>query len=597
MPKNPRLDEALELIRMKQYIAARQKLTPIVARFPDDTEARLALAMAHVKTGNLAMAEYACRKMLNEGVLQNTQFADACEILADAGHPTEAVKWLKKAVSEHEDWIQCRLVLAITLESLSDFAGAIAHAQVLLDHHHPYAMNARRVLADSYRSLGDHALALEHYRSLQWSDPDDVGLAEMVAFVSNGVESVTPKQSFASHVKFARLIEGFAADLRLEHPQTDSPDRRLRVGLVSHDFNGHSVAYFLQGLARSLDRSQFELWAYHTSSIVDEVTEALRPLYDRFIEVPRIGSIDLARQVYADKIDILFDLNGLTRGHRLHTFQLKPAPVQATWIGYPNTTGLRAIDYRIVDSTTDPEGTDEFAAERLVRLDPCFLCYTPLQRRPDVVGPDWTAPAWSPGAGGVRFGCFNNVAKITDRVLDIWALVLAGQRDSTITIKARGLQNTEAREALNKRLTQRGIPLERLIIVPPTETIREHVQYYGQVDIALDTFPYNGTTTTCEALCCGVPVVTYTGDRHAARVSASILRATGLPELVGHSAEDMARIANELATDTTRLHALRSSLAERFINSSACDGPAYAARFGAALRRMWHTRCASGVRR
>lgn len=596
MPSNPRLAEALELIRTQRFKEARAKLTPYVARNPSDNEGRLALAMAQLKTGDPAMAEYACRKLLKEGNLQNTQFADACDILSLTGNLPDAMRLLLDAVQKHPDWANCRVVLANWFNTVNDFHLAISHAQHLCDHHPEFTIEARRVLADAHRSLGNHALALEHYRAVQWANPDDVILAESIAFVSNGVESVGPEQCFQSHIKFARLIENFAADLRFEHPPTDDPERRLRIGFVSHDFNGHSVACFLHGPLANLDRASFEVWGYYTAHTSDAATARLRPLFDRFVDAPRISSVELAKRVHADRIDVLVDLNGITLGHRLHAFQLKPAPVQATWLGYANTTGLRAIDYRIVDATTDPLGTDRFAAEKLLRLDPCFLCYTPLQQRPEIVGPGWTPPAWTP-VEHVRFGCFNNVAKVTDAVLDIWSAVLTGTPDATITIKARGLQGPGARETLLKRLAQRNIPVDRIVVLPPTGEVKDHLEHYGAVDIALDTFPYNGTTTTCEALCCGVPVVTYTGDRHAARVSASILRAAGLPELVGQTPEEMVQIARLLAGDRARLQALRTTTAQRFVTSTACDGPAFGARLSTAIRSAWHARCTAGVRR
>jgi predicted O-linked N-acetylglucosamine transferase (SPINDLY family) len=596
MALNARLQAALELFSLGRYPEARARLMPLVAKDPQNTTARLALAVSHLKVGLPAMAALAVRALLQTDALGDSDLATACETLFNAGHAPEAMQFLIAGAASTRGGPVSRATLAHWYNSVGEHHRAASLARENLTLYPEREADARHALANASRALGDHATALENYRALQWQSPDDLAIAQSIAFLSNSVCDGDPQRSYQAHIKYARLIEGLADPHRFEHPVTDEPERTLRVGFVSHDLNNHSVAAFLDAPLLGLRGAGFETVGYSTSPNRDATTERLAPLFSRFEHLPAVRSLDLAKRVHADRIDILVDLNGLTLGHRLHAFQLKPAPVQVTWLGYPNTTGLRAIDCRLVDSTTDPVGADAFAAERLVRIDPCFICYTPPQRRPDHAGAGWTPPAWSP-APHIRFGCFNNTAKVSDAALACWSRVLAMTPGATLTLKSIGLHAPPVQQALQRRLEAASIDPARVTLLPATVGIADHLAVYGEIDIALDTFPYNGTTTTCEALACGVPVVACVGDRHAARVSASILGAAGLHELVAPGADTLAGVAASLAADYPRLTGLRTTLADRFVASPVCDAGLFGRRFADALRDAWRRRCESGVYR
>jgi predicted O-linked N-acetylglucosamine transferase (SPINDLY family) len=271
-----------------------------------------------------------------------------------------------------------------------------------------------------------------------------------------------------------------------------------------------------------------------------------------------------------DELDLLVDLAGHTAHHRLLVFARRPAPVQATWIGYPNTTGLDAVDYRLTDAVSDPVGdTERYHAEKLVRLPTTFSVY-----RPDDDAPPGNAlPAAAPGA--VTFGCFNNFAKATPRVLALWARLLRALPDSRLLLKSRGLGDAAVATRIRQTFADAGVAPERIALDGRELSVRAHLELYHGVDVALDPFPYNGTTTTCEALWMGVPVVTLAGRVHAARVGASLLTHTGLADWIADDEDAYLRLATTAAQDLPRLADLRRTLRERMRTSPLCDAPAF----------------------
>jgi predicted O-linked N-acetylglucosamine transferase (SPINDLY family) len=363
--------------------------------------------------------------------------------------------------------------------------------------------------------------------------------------------------------------------------------RRLKVGYVSPDFRQHSVAYFLEPLLRSHDRKVIEVFCYAEVGWPDTVTERFKQLADHWVTTVGMSDDATAERIRRDGIDILVDLAGHTSKNRLPVFARKPAPVQVTWLGYPNTTGLTAIDYRFVDAVTDPEGeTEALASETLVRLPGGFLCYG---------GPD-DAPAPGPvpslTTGTVTFGSFNNPAKLSAATLDAWADVLARLPQARLLLKGKPFADPATRALYLDRLAKRGVAVERIELVAwlPEEG---HLALYNRIDIALDPFPYNGTTTTCEALWMGVPVITLRGDRHASRVGASLLTQTRLTDLIADSVEAYVETAVALAGDPARLSELRQSLRPRMAASPLCDAPAFADKIEHAYRTIWQRWCAA----
>lgn len=359
--------------------------------------------------------------------------------------------------------------------------------------------------------------------------------------------------------------------------------RRLRVGFVSGDLRRHSVAYFVRGALEHLDRSQFQLFAYFDSHKEDDVSAWLKPMFHHWRDIFATSHESALAQIREDRIDILVDLSGHTGANRTMLFARRAAPVQLSYLGYPNTTGLDTMDYRLTDIWADPEGDgDEFHAETLWRLPRSFLCYAPPETTPEVSLRNAAAD------GGVVFGSFNNRVKISDACLAAWVQLLQRVPDSRLVIKSiMGTEDAESRESLRQGFLAGGIAAERIEVLRFDQELDDHLEHYAEIDIALDTFPYNGTTTTCEALWMGVPVVSLIGDRHAARVGRSLLSSVGLADLLGESVEDYIRIAAELGADRPRLAQLRATMRERLRSSALLDRHAMSQALGEALRGMW----------
>jgi predicted O-linked N-acetylglucosamine transferase (SPINDLY family) len=405
-------------------------------------------------------------------------------------------------------------------------------------------------------------------------------------FALQNIEDVPRERLFAEHVAYGRAL-GSAPVPRFENaPDTE---KRLRVGVLSPDLREHSCAYFLEPLLRFLNRDEFELFLYHDHFRSDKVTTRFKALADTWRHVSGMSAAALEQQLREDRLDVLIDLAGHTGvTNRLPVLARKVAPVQVTYLGYPNTTGVPAIDYRLTDAIADPVGdADAFATEKLVRFAPTAWAYQPPAGAPEVAAPPCLKN------GYVTFGCFNDLAKLTDSMFVTWRRVLETVPGSRLRLKGRGLSLEKTRTDLLGRLRAAGIEATRVDLLERTPDTMCHLAVYHDVDIALDTAPYNGTTTTCEALWMGVPVVSLVGDRHVARVGASLLHAIGRGEWCAVTRDDYVNAAVGLATDLARLAEIRGGLRGELRRSALLDHAAQAERFGATLREGWRAWCAS----
>ena len=297
---------------------------------------------------------------------------------------------------------------------------------------------------------------------------------------------------------------------------------------------------------------------------------------------------EAAELIREDEIDILIDLAGHTAGNRMLLFARKPAPVQVSWIGYPTTTGLSAMDYKIVDSYTDPPGmTEQYYTERLLRLPESFLCYKPEREGPEV------SPVPSLTSGHITFGSFNNFAKMSPEVVEAWANIMKAVPDSRLLLKSHCFSDAGTRRYASELFVRHGIEKERVELLLYEPSVHTHLSFYSRVDIGLDTFPYNGTTTTCEALWMGVPVVTLSGGTHASRVGKSLLSNIGLGELVALTEKEYMEAAIELANDTKRLQGLRKSLRDMMAHSPLTNAKQFTADLESCYRIMWGKCCGS----
>jgi len=355
---------------------------------------------------------------------------------------------------------------------------------------------------------------------------------------------------------------------------------------VSPDFRNHSVARFFLPLLEGHDRGAVEIACYAELARSDAVSERIRSLADRWSPTVGLSHDELAARIRGDAIDVLVDLAGHTSDNRLLTFARTPAPVQATWLGYPGTTGVAAIGWRFSDAECEPPGdADRRSSERIWRLPHGFHCFAPPADAPAVAPPPCAA------RGSVTFGSFNNFLKLAPETIALWGRVLAAMPGAQLLLKSNFVFDAAAHQRHLERFAAAGIDPSRIVILPYMPDERAHLAAYGEIDVALDPFPYNGTTTTCEALWMGVPVVTLRGDRHAARVGASLLTRVGLPDLIAGDEAAYIAVAAALAAAPQRLAALRAGLRAQVAASPLCDAGGFARAVEDAYRAMWRAWC------
>ncbi len=419
------------------------------------------------------------------------------------------------------------------------------------------------------------AMAILDRAAIRFPEASDIAVTQ--ASVSNYVPEIDPQRVRAVHARAARLLEPELAPIT--HANTRDPDRALTVGFVSGDFHNHSISYFLLPILENLGRERFRpelFWTGRSRDSTTERFESLAPLHACRGRLAR----EVASEIRQRGVDVLIDLSGYTMDHGLQVFALRPAPVQLSAIGYPASTGLNGIDARIADTITDPPDQNEH--DRVLRLDPCFLCYQPPKDAPEPRIEDPTRPP--------IFGSFNAIQKLNPSLLSLWVDLLRSVPDSRLMLKA-DLRLTSVVSRIRATFERAGIGADRLAFFSNTRTPQEARSLYEQIDVALDTHPYNGTTTTCESMLMGVPVVTLKGRSHVQRVSASLLTAVGLPELIAETPDEYRRIARDLVLDRARVLELRRTLRPRMLGSTLCDARGYTDRFERLLREAWRAWC------
>ncbi|MBX3388168.1 MAG: tetratricopeptide repeat protein [Phycisphaeraceae bacterium] len=572
--------QAIDEIRQGKRTEGRARLRELNRRNPENAQIALSLGHLEAQERNFDQA-----LTLFESLLAHQDFAAQGAALivqtlirAGRGRDATARSLVLRRVLDSDP--QLALATAAAFSSIYDFTQAeeVLAEQYRKKPHAEIAAARSSALVDLGRGAEAIAVLNEALREF----PGDIACLAALANATNFV-SDSREEGFRRHCALGRMAE-YALPVTdpLSFRNRPDPDRPLRIALLSHDFRAHSVAYFVEAILRHHDRSAFHLTAFSTSFTEDAVSDRLRSLADDW-KSERSGSPRLlGREVLAVSPDVVIELGGLTGGSPLPALMPQVAPVQISAIGYPNTTGFRAVQFRFVDSLTDPPGaSDTFSTEKLIRLDPCFLCFTPRARRP-ALRVDGKEPV---------FASFNRVAKYSEACVRTWSEILRRSAGARLILKSPALDSSAARGLLMRRFASAGAPPERIELIGLQQREEDHLAMYERIDIALDSFPYNGTTTTCEALMQGVPVVGLEGSTHAGRVGASLLHAAGFPELVARSPDEYVANAAALAPRVDELRAARTDRSQRFLSSTLCDGAAYTARWQDAVRLLWRTWC------
>lgn len=552
-----------------------------IAAQPNAAPTHFNLGYALERDGRLDDAAAAYRQAISLRADYPQAWSNLGNVLKTKGQVDEAIAAYRRALALDPNLAKVHTNLGVALQASGKIDDAIAA------HHGAIAIDSK--CADAYNNLGT---CLKDLGQLGRADvafaqaiaisPDFREAGDNFLLMLHCEEWHDARFIAEEHRRWAlRHTQPLAKFIRA-HANDRCPDRRLRIGYVSPDFKSHVVGRFLLPLLEHHDRREFEIFCYSSVAMPDELTERFRALADHWVDIARLGDEQAAERIRADGIDILIDLAGHTAGNRLLVFARKPAPVQVSYLGYPGSTGVSAIDYRLSDRFADPaDSTDVY---RLPRTNWCFreTGDSPSVQPPPVIH-----------NGRVTFGSFNILPKVSDSMLRLWSSILREVPGAHLLLKATAFAATSARERITQALSDQGIDAARLDLRGFAPSHAEHLSVYGQVDIALDTFPYHGTTTTCDALWMGVPVVTLAGQTHASRVGVSLLSNVGLPELIASSPQEYVRIAVELASDVNRLAALRREMRARMAASPLMDAPQFAKDIEAAYRQMWQHWCTS----
>ena len=514
-------------------------------------------------------------------------YYNLANIFRDIGKPVEAVGCYRKALHIKPGMVEALNNLGNTLHDQCMLEEALVSYQSLLEIA-PDFPDAWANMGNIYSDQGKLDAAEACYRRAIEIKPDSPGYFGNLLLIMLYNPDYDANYILAEHLKFAGHFEETIDKLKVHHTIDRTLNRSLRVGYVSPDFNKHSVASFIKPVLASHSRERIEVFCYSTVIDEDEVTQCIKGHCAHWRNISGIADKEAVELIRRDGIDILVDLAGHTAHNRLLLFARKPAPVQVSWIGYPATTGLSAVDYKIVDAFTDIPGvTEQYYTERLIRMPHCFLCYLPAENCPEV----GRLPALA--SGHITFGAFNAIAKVSSGVVKSWSRIIKSVPNSQLIMKARSLSDKSTSMYIEEQFTAHGVKADRIKLMGWESSSIDHLNIYNRIDIALDTFPYNGTTTTCEALWMGVPVVTLAGNTHASRVGASLLSNVGLKELIANTSEEYADIAVSLARDIKRLLSMREQLRQMMSNSPLTDAKQFTADIEDCYSKLWHKWCNS----
>lgn len=571
------IDMAVAHEREGRLQQAAQMYAQIIQQIPDQVDALHRLGLLMMRVGQMKEARELVTRAARASPTTAELFNNLAVINQAMGLMDDAGRCLEEALRLKPDYAEAMNNLGALMGErgvLSTSVKLIRQATEL----RPGYVDALNNLGNALMRQGLVADALRSYEQAIATNPDHVSARSNYLLTLHYANLKSSAEVFQEHVRWGKRLVELAGPTQ-PHENDRSPDRKLRVGYLSSDFRAHSVCYFILSVLKAHDRQQVEVVCYADVAKTDAMTEQVRAVADVWRPVAGMPGVQLANRIREDKIDILVDLSGHTSGNRLPVFARRPAPIQISWLGYPDTTGLPTMQYRFTDPLADPVGEPQsLTTETLIRIEPCAWCYQP---------PDDSPPIDRKPSDVIRFGSFNALAKVSDESIRLWAKVLEAVPNAKMVVKAIPLTDAGTLKSVRERLCSLGLPEHRLETRPPNNTHREHLGAYNEIDIALDTFPYHGTTTTCEALWMGVPVITLAGRSHASRVGVSLLNAVGLSDLIAHSAEEYITSAASLAGDRHRLDALHQSLRQRLQSSVLMDGQRLARSVEQQYRAVW----------
>lgn len=509
--------------------------------------------------------------MYNSAISLNPDYASAYTNLANVqqeiGKVEEAITNYAKATVLKPTSAEIYNNYALALRSIGQEYEAINNYNKAISLKPNFA-EVYNNLGNAYKDIGQLEEALNNYDKAIQLKPEHIITYSNRCFLLNYFHNLTQKKIYDEHLKLEKIFEK-----KIVHNDivSKSTNERIRVGYISADFKVHSVAYFFEPLLRSHNKKLIDVFCYYDNQTIDDTTKRLIKKSEHWRSVVDMDDFEVIKLIKKDNIDILVDMAGHTGQNRLIVFSYKPAPIQITWLGYPNTTGLSTIDYRFTDDVADPIGeSDKLHTEKLIRLENGFLCY----QGDDTISNTGLLPCVK--KGNITFGSFNNTSKLNKHVIRVWSEILHGVPNSNLILKSKQLIDINLRNQYLKLFEQEGISNNRIKLYARLSNKKDHLKLYNLVDICLDPFPYNGTTTTCEALWMGVPVITMLGNRHSSRVGATIMTHVGLKEFIAKDECEYIDLAVKSVKKLDYIADLRRNLRKKMNNSELCNSYLFA---------------------
>lgn len=551
---------------------------------PDDTAALNNLGNAYYQQGQFTEAISCYRRSLQLNPENALTLYNLANALQETHKTDEAVRLYQYALTREPGWPEAYNNLGIVYQNMGLLDKAIAGFEKALDIQPNYA-EALNNLGIVYGHQGRITAAISCYRKALRIKPGYSECHSNLVFGLNYDPNTTQEDIFSQACQWWTQ-HGQPITGRFAHANSREPNRRLKIGYVSADFRRHPVGFFFLPLVKAHDRNSFEAFCYTDIRQPDELTEQIKSSADHWTATTGFSDLEVAEKIYTDRIDILIDLAGHTANNRLLVFARKPAPIQVNWLGYVNTTGLAAMDYRITDGMVDPvTENNRYHSEIIIRLENGFFCFAPPSKSPPV----GELPAKKHGY--LTFGSFNKLSKINKEVIALWSHLMHRLPGSRLRLMAKPLADASTRNRYLALFQANGIPSNRIEMVTYTPSYYDYLNQYSQIDISLDPFPHNGHTTTCDSLWMGVPVMTLRGDRYASRMGASILARLQLEAFISDTKEAYLQSIVNLATDWDRLQELRLDLRKRFTSSPIHDAKRFAREMESAFRDIWRRWC------
>jgi predicted O-linked N-acetylglucosamine transferase (SPINDLY family) len=596
-----RLDEAVEaygrslrikpgdaevLNNLANALTDQGKIDDAIAAYRDALAANPSYAPAYRNMGNALRDRGSTEEAIgaySRAIALKADFVEAHNDLGNAlknrGHLAEAVREYEAAIALRPEYPEayCNLGNVYREKGLTEKAIDCYHTALRIRPHFAETMSN---LGNALKDQGRLDEALGAYQEALALKPGLADTHSNLIYARQFIPGITLKDILEDHLKWNRAHVSPLRSERFSSPSGRGSSGRMVLGFVSGDFRRHPVGSFLITVLESLSSKDCEIICYANQTENDDMTERFRKAAHVWKSCHHLSDEALAGSIRQDAVDILFDLSGHNERNRLLVFARKPAPLQVSWAGYMATTGLETIDYIIADQHEIPEGSERYYTEKVIRMPHSFVCYDPPEYAPPVL----PLPAFANGY--VTFGCFNILSKISPEVASMWSTILHQVAGSRLILKTKELNSEEARGRYANLFLRQGIASDRVDLIGGTPH-REHLDYYNRIDVALDPFPFSGSTTTLESLWMGIPVITMPGETFASRHSLSFLFTVGLTETIAGSPDHYVALARELARDLRHLSEIRSSLRDRFRTSPLCDGEAFARTLLAILERLW----------